>query len=78
VTAAPGSLEWFLVERYCLYALRGGRLQRGEIHHRLWELQRAEVRLEANTMSPVPLPGVEPHALYAARQDTVVWSLEPA
>jgi uncharacterized protein len=76
VDAEPGSLEWFLVERYCLYAARGPRLYRGEIHHRLWDLQRAEARVERNTIAPLPLPDVPPHALYAARQDTVVWPLE--
>jgi uncharacterized protein YqjF (DUF2071 family) len=76
VDAAPGSLEWFLVERYCLYAARGERLYRGEIHHRLWQLQRAEAHVERNTIAPLPLPAVEPHALYAERQDTVVWPLE--
>ena len=27
------------------------------------------------TVSPVALPAGEPHALYAARQDAVVWAL---
>jgi uncharacterized protein YqjF (DUF2071 family) len=74
--AEPGSLEWFLTERYCLYTEDGGRLYRAEIHHRPWELQRAEARIDLNTMAPIPLPADEPHALYAPRQDTVVWSLE--
>ena len=39
----PGSLEWFLTERYCLYAVDArGRLCRAEIHHRPWRLQPAE------------------------------------
>lgn len=71
--AQPGTLEWFLVERYCLYTAARGRIYRADIQHRLWELQHAEADVEENTMSPVELPAVAPHRLYAARQDTVVW-----
>jgi uncharacterized protein YqjF (DUF2071 family) len=40
--AAAGSLEEFLVERYCLYACdRRGVLRRGRIEHRPWALRRA-------------------------------------
>jgi uncharacterized protein YqjF (DUF2071 family) len=73
--AEPGSLEWFLVERYRLYTEDGGRLYEAEIHHRPWELQRGEARIDLNTMAPLPLPDREPHVLFAPRQDTLVWSL---
>ncbi len=52
----PGSLEAFLVERYCFYTEDGGRLYRGEIHHPPWELQRGEARVDLNTMALLPLP----------------------
>ena len=73
--AEPGSLEYFLAERYCLYTADGGRVYRAEIHHPPWPLQRCEVAIDLNTMSPVPLPDDEPHALYSVRQDVVIWSL---
>jgi hypothetical protein len=76
-TAEPGSLEHFLTERYSLYTADGGRLFRAEIHHAPWTLQRAEAVVDLNTMSPVPLPDEEPHALFSPRQDTVVWPLRP-
>jgi uncharacterized protein YqjF (DUF2071 family) len=41
--AAPGSLEYFLVERYVLYNAVHGRLYRGRIHHEPWPLQGADV-----------------------------------
>lgn len=41
--AASGSLEFFLVERYHLYAGAGGRLQRGTVFHRPYPLCRARV-----------------------------------
>jgi uncharacterized protein YqjF (DUF2071 family) len=46
--AVPGSLDFFLVERYCLYAERRGRLYRSRIHHEPWPLRDARlVSLEA-------------------------------
>lgn len=74
--AEQGSLEWFLAERYCLYATdRTGELWRAEIHHVPWPLQPAEAELELTTIAPVTLRG-EPVCHFAARQDTVIWPLE--
>jgi uncharacterized protein YqjF (DUF2071 family) len=43
-TAAEGTLEHFLVERYFLYALTArGALLRGQVHHRSYPLRRARV-----------------------------------
>jgi uncharacterized protein len=39
--AEPGSLEFFLAERYCLYAADEGRIYRARINHRPWPLQKA-------------------------------------
>jgi hypothetical protein len=74
--AEPGTLEHFLTERYCLYTEDGGRLYRADIHHPPWQLQEAEAVIDLNTMAPVPLPDGEPHLLFSARQDVVIWSLE--
>ncbi len=79
-TAAPGSLEHFLTERYCLYSGNASRLLRAEIHHPPWPLQRAEVEMELNTLAP---DGLEPDPAgallhFAARQDVVVWAPERA
>jgi uncharacterized protein len=79
--AAPGSLEHFLTERYCLYTLaEGGTVQRGEIHHPPWPLQPAEASFDVNTMAygyGLELAG-EPLAHYADLQDVVLWAIEPA
>jgi hypothetical protein len=74
--ADQGSLEAFLVERYCLYTEDGGRVYRAETHHAPWQLQAGDARIELNTMAPLPLPDVEPHVLFAPRQDAVVWPLK--
>jgi uncharacterized protein len=74
--AAPGSLEHWLTERYCLYSLKGGRLYRGEIHHRPWPLQTASADVRENTMTiPIGLRLLEPPPLvhFANRLDVVAW-----
>ena len=73
--AKPGSLDYFLTERYCLYTEHRGRLERAEIHHAPWPLQPAEAELRENTMPPVAVEG-EPLLHYSERQDVVIWPLE--
>jgi uncharacterized protein YqjF (DUF2071 family) len=76
--AEPGSLEWFLTERYCLYAVDRGRLHRAEIQHPPWPLQDARLDLAESSMAP---HGIElesaPLCHYARRQDVLIWPLRP-
>jgi uncharacterized protein YqjF (DUF2071 family) len=76
----PGSLAYFLTERYCLYAVdRRGRASRLEIHHPPWPLQDAEAEIRLNTMTApfgLRLPETGPLLHYAARQDMVAWPPE--
>jgi uncharacterized protein YqjF (DUF2071 family) len=78
--AAPGSLEHFLAERYCLYTLDRGELMRADIHHPPWPLQPGEAEIELDTMAPrgLDLPDEAPLVHYSAQQDVVVWGLERA
>lgn len=75
--AAPGTLEHFLTERYCLYAQGpDGALRRTEVHHRPWPLQRAAAAITTNNVSAAGgLPVSGPPALlhFARRIDVVVW-----
>ncbi|HET6549278.1 MAG TPA: DUF2071 domain-containing protein [Solirubrobacter sp.] len=71
---APGSLEHFLTERYCLYTVDRGRVLRADIHHAPWPLQPARADVAVNTMAPVALRG-EPLLHFARRQDVVIWPL---
>lgn len=74
--AEPGTLEWFLAERYCLYATDPrGVLHRAEIHHDLWPLQAAEAEVELTSVAPIELSG-EPVCHFSPRQDTLIWPLE--
>lgn len=78
-TAAPGSLEHFLTERYCLYTLdESGAVQRADIHHPPWPLQPAEAEWEHNSMARglgVELPGEDALLHFARRQDVLIWRL---
>ncbi len=75
----PGSLDHFLTERYCLYAVDGNELFRAEIHHPPWRLQPAAAQIELNTMPPDPvsLSDEEPLVHFSPRQDVVIWALQP-
>jgi uncharacterized protein YqjF (DUF2071 family) len=79
--ATPGSLEYFLTERYCLYAVdRRGRPYRLEIHHAPWRLQTAAATIARNTMAApagITLPAAAPLLHYARRQDTIAWWPSP-
>ena len=79
--AHPGTLEYFLTERYCLYCQdRKARIRRADVHHVPWPLQKAEATIEVNTMADsldIPLEG-EPLLHYAAGVDTIVWQPKPA
>lgn len=51
--AAPGSLAHWLTERYCLYTTNTkGQLYRGDIHHLPWPLQKADLDIHENTLTP--------------------------
>jgi uncharacterized protein YqjF (DUF2071 family) len=71
--AEPGTLEYFLTERYCLYGGEGD--VRAEIHHAPWPLQSAEADVEQRVVAPVRLEG-EPICHFAQPQDVVIWSPE--
>ena len=62
-SAAAGTRDHFLIERYCLYVARGGRLYRGRVRHPPYPLRRAAVRrlvqtvvMAAGLSDPTPPP----------------------
>ena len=75
--SAPGTLDHWLSERYCLYTTHGRDVHRAEIHHHPWPLQAVEAAIEANTMAAaagVELPAVAPRQAFASLLDVVVWA----
>lgn len=73
----PDTLEEWLTERYCLYAVDPlGMVYRGEIHHEKWRLQKAEAEISVNSMlsaSRLRLPDEAPLLHYVENIDVVAW-----
>lgn len=79
VYAQRGTLEYFLTERYCLYAAHRNRIFICEIDHAPWPLQPAEVEIERNTMAAaagITLPNARPLLHFAKYQDVKTWGLK--
>jgi uncharacterized protein len=79
-SAQPGSLEYFLTARYCLYAGDAqGKVYRGEVDHADWPLQPAQCDIRCNTMTDpigLHLSPVPQHCLYVHQLNVVAWSLQ--
>jgi len=78
--AAPGSLEHFLVERYCLYVARRGGLRRGRVRHAPYPLRAATVERLASSLlaaAGLPAPDAAPLCHHSAGVDVEVAGLEP-
>ncbi len=78
--AEPGSLEFWLTARYCLYTVdRHGQTLRGEIDHPPWPLQQAEATVARNSMlASLELTRFadEPHLLFAKDIAVKAWTNE--
>jgi uncharacterized protein len=77
-TSEPGSLEFFLTERYCLYSERHGTLYRARIHHDPWPLQKAQIsRLNSTMIESLGLatPAGDPLLYYAEEINVDIWPL---
>ncbi|WP_437736622.1 YqjF family protein [Sorangium sp. So ce1335] len=80
-TAAPGTFEHFLAERYLLFAAHRGELRVGQVHHAPYPLHRAEVsHVEESVVAAAGLPATEgaPHVLYSPGVDVDIFALGPA
>jgi uncharacterized protein len=76
--AVPGTLEYWLAERYCLYVARERQVWRGEIQHGPWPLQNAEAEIVENTIgqaAEIPLAGPPALLGFSRRQEVLVWPL---
>lgn len=76
----PGSLEFFLTERYCLFtADRDGCPLRADIHNVPSPLEEAEADIERNDLAAavgIHLPGDPPVLHYSRRLAVYVWQLQ--
>jgi uncharacterized protein YqjF (DUF2071 family) len=73
----PGTLEYFLMERYCLFSRnRAGEPIRANLHHVSWSLEEAEAEIEQNDLVEVlglRLPNQAPVLHYTRRLAVYVW-----
>jgi uncharacterized protein len=73
----PGSLEYFLTERYCLFtANRAGQPIRANVHHVPWPLEDAEADIERNDLPAamgIALPDEKPVLHYSRRLAVYIW-----
>ena len=77
--SAPGSLEFFLTERYCLDTEHDGKLYRSRIHHQPWPLQKAElVSLNSSMIESHGLatPQGDPLLHYCEEISVEIWPLQ--
>jgi uncharacterized protein YqjF (DUF2071 family) len=76
--AERGTLDYFLVERYCLFMKsRTGELGYLDVHHLPWPLQPATARLDVNTMAVaagIPLPADPPLVHFARHLEVLAWN----
>ena len=78
-TSEPGTLEFFLTERYCLYSEHGSCIYRAQIHHAPWPLQQAElVSLNSEMIEAhgLPTPQGDPLLHYCEEISVDIWPLK--
>jgi hypothetical protein len=80
-TAEPGSLDFFLCERYLLHVQRGSQVYTGQIHHQPYPLRTARVTTLQDSLvraAGLPEPHGEPIVHYASGVDVEIFNLRPA
>ncbi|MDQ1612553.1 MAG: uncharacterized protein QOG00_2484 [Pyrinomonadaceae bacterium] len=79
--AEPGTLEFFLTERYCLYSASGESIFRARIHHPPWPLRQAALRSHTSDIAEsdyLPKLKGKPLVHYAEALAVDVWPPEKA
>jgi uncharacterized protein YqjF (DUF2071 family) len=75
-----GTLEYFLMERYCLFTVnRNGQAVRANLHHVPWPLEEAEAEIEQNDLAAsigIRLPDQKPVLHYSRRLAVYIWPAE--
>ncbi len=75
----PGTLAYFLTERYCLYTTGFGRLLVGEVHHEPWPLQPAQAEWRSNELAAAydfTLPEIAPVLHFSRSLQVFIWPLQ--
>jgi uncharacterized protein YqjF (DUF2071 family) len=76
--STPGTIEFFLTERYCLYSCHRDNLYRSRIFHEPWALRSATIDAHQSTMVEslgLTTPAGEPLLHYAESIAVEIWPL---
>jgi len=76
--SSPGTIDYFLTERYCLYTTHHARALRADIHHLPWPLQQARAEIHENTIADaagIALHGPPAILSFAREIEVLVWPL---
>jgi uncharacterized protein len=68
------SLTEWLTERYCLWAVKGNQVFKGDIAHEPWELYEADYTIQEQALWP-GLSGKAAHQCYSPKQTAYIWRL---
>ncbi len=74
----PGSFEFFVSERYCLFTPFAGRMLVGHIHHKPWPLFPAVAEIRRNEIPSahgITLPQEPPRLHFSPGLDVLLWAL---
>lgn len=77
--AAPGSIEFFLTERYCLYTFHRRQIHQSRIYHDPWPLRTATIETYESSMIEslgLPAPEGSPLLHYAESIAVDIWPLK--
>ena len=76
----PGSFEYFMTERNCLFGVnRHGQATRTNLHYIPWPLEEAEAEIDRNDLAAsigIALPKSQPVLHYSRRLAVYVWPTE--
>jgi uncharacterized protein YqjF (DUF2071 family) len=80
--AQPGSLDYFLAERYALFAAGPtGEILTIDVHHGPWALQPAALEMDFNTVlsaQGIEIGGLPEIVQFSRRQDVATWPVRKA
>jgi len=71
-----GTLDYWLTERYCLWAMKRDRLIRVDIQHKKWGLQEVKATIEMNSLAsflPCSIFEAEPYAHFSREKQAFLW-----
>lgn len=74
-----GSVDWWLLERYCFWLQKGHSIYRGDIHHSRWRAARAECSIKNNTMAsflPCDVFSGQPLFHFSHKKNVFIWPLK--